>query len=241
MTWRSKRWTMSSEPGFIARLPLGPLASRPRLVGAIFIGIVAGLLLAFVPSALKPSTRVILTWDAACLWFIAASLIGMSGMEGRDIRLRAARQDDGRGMILGLVLLSSAASLAAVGLELSEAKNDHGLFKTLRVMLAFGTVSLSWFVTQLIFATHYAHEYYTKSDADPAPAIRGGLKFPEGGEPDYWDFLHFSVIIGVASQTADIAFDSRRLRRIGTVHSLLAFAFNTVVVALTINLWAAIF
>ena len=69
----------------------------------------------------------------------------------------------------------------------------------------------------------------------------GGLKFPEGGEPDYWDFLHFSVIIGVASQTADISFDSRTLRRIGTVHSLLAYAFNTVVVALTINLWAGIF
>jgi uncharacterized membrane protein len=49
------------------------------------------------------------------------------------------------------------------------------------------------------------------------------------------------VIIGVASQTADISFDSRRLRRIGTVHSLLAFAFNTIVVALTINLWAGVF
>jgi uncharacterized membrane protein len=49
------------------------------------------------------------------------------------------------------------------------------------------------------------------------------------------------VIIGVASQTADISFDSKRLRRIGTVHSLLAFAFNTIVVALTINLWAGVF
>jgi len=67
------------------------------------------------------------------------------------------------------------------------------------------------------------------------------LKFPEGGDPDYWDFLHFSVVIGVAAQTADISFDSRRLRRIGTVHSLLAFAFNTIVVALTINLVAGIF
>ncbi len=67
------------------------------------------------------------------------------------------------------------------------------------------------------------------------------MKFPGEGDPDYWDFLHFSVVIGVASQTADISFESRRLRRIGTVHSLLAFTFNTIVVALTINLWAGIF
>ena len=108
-----------------------------------------------------------------------------------------------------------------MGLELSEAKADHGLFKAARVVLAFATVSASWFVAQLIFALHYAHEYYSPSDTQPG-ALREGLKFPEGGEPDYWDFLHFSIIIGVAAQTADIAFDSRRLRRIGTVHSLLA-------------------
>ena len=232
---------MAPSPGLISRLPIGPFASRPRLLGAIAVGAVSGLLLAFIPNDLKPSSRVILAWDAGCLWFIAASLSSMSGKKGRDIQERAAAQDDGRGMILGLVLLATAASLAAVGVELSLAKADHGLFKVARVGLAFVTVAASWFVAQLIFALHYAHEYYSASDTDPAPALRGGLKFPEGGEPDYWDFLHFSVIIGVASQTADIAFDSRRLRRVGTVHSLLAFAYNTVVVALTINLWAGIF
>ena len=232
---------MPSDQGFISKLPIGPFASRPRLVGAILVGVAAGLLLAFTPNALEPSSRIILAWDGGCFWFIAASLMAMSGMKGRDIEQRAAAQDDGRGMILGLVLLSSAARLAAVGVELSLAKADHGVFKVARVALAFATVSASWFVAQLIFALHYAHEYYSVSDSDPSPAIRGGLKFPEGGEPDYWDFLHFSIIIGVASQTADIAFDSRTLRRIGTVHSLLAFAFNTVVVALTINLWAGIF
>ena len=144
-------------------------------------------------------------------------------------------------MILGLVLLATVASLAATGVELSLAKQDHGLWKTLRVCLAFFTVAASWFVAQLIFALHYAHEYYTSTSGDPSSPVSGGLKFPDDGEPDYWDFLHFSIIIGVAAQTADISFVSRKLRRIGTVHSLLAYSFNTVVVALTINLWAGIF
>ena len=53
--------------------------------------------------------------------------------------------------------------------------------------------------------------------------------------------MHFAVVIGVASQTADIAFQSKALRRIGTVHGVIAFTFNTVVLALTINLVAGLF
>ena len=71
--------------------------------------------------------------------------------------------------------------------------------------------------------------------------VVGGLLFPGGAEPDAWDFVHFAVVIGVASQTADVAFTAKRLRRIGTVHGLIAFAFNTAVLALTINLVAGLF
>ena len=226
---------------FVARLPIGPFRSRPRLVGAFIVGVLVGAGLGLIPNPLQLSSRAILSWDAACVWFIAGSFLGMSGIKGDDIRDRAAKQDDGGEMILGVVLLASAASLAASGVEFSLAKGDHGLAKIFRVLFALATVSLSWFVAQLIFALHYAHEYYTATSPDPAAPIARGLKFPEGGDPDYWDFLHFSVVIGVAAQTADISFDSRRLRRIGTIHSLLAFAFNTIVVALTINLLADLF
>jgi uncharacterized membrane protein len=68
-----------------------------------------------------------------------------------------------------------------------------------------------------------------------------GLDFPGEQLPDYWDFVHFAVVIGVACATADIDFTSKALRRIGTVHSLVAFAFNTMIVALTINLLAGLF
>jgi uncharacterized membrane protein len=98
-------------------------------------------------------------------------------------------------------------------------------------------VALSWLLVQFIFALHYAHEFY----APGADQQRGGLAFPGNEAPDYWDFVHFAVVIGVAAQTADIAFTSKTLRRIGTVHSLVAFAFNTLVLALSINLAASLF
>ena len=104
--------------------------------------------------------------------------------------------------------------------------------------LVFATVAASWFMVQLIFALHYAHEYYAQGERGQDA---GGLDFPGGEPPDYWDFLHFSIVIGVASQTADIAFTSKSLRRVGTVHGITAFVFNTVVLALTINLLAGLF
>lgn len=220
---------------------LGPFASRPRLVTAIAVGIAAGVLLAILPSDLDAPTRAIVAWDIGCVVYVTMTLRGMALRDAPYIRGVAKAQDEGQGMILALVLALSAASLAAVAAELSLAKDAHGIDKALRVTLAFGSVSVSWFVTQLIFAMHYAHEYYAPDDDDdPATLEQGGLKFPDDDAPDYWDFIHFAVVIGVASQTADVEFTSKRMRRIGTVQSLVAFTFNTVILALTINILAGL-
>jgi len=102
-------------------------------------------------------------------------------------------------------------------------------------------VAVSWFLVQLIFALHYAHEYFMPVDPDGQDTCAGGLAFPGDEVPDFWDFLHFSIVIGVASQTADIGWTRRTLRRIGTVHCVIAFVFNTAVLALGINLVAGLF
>jgi uncharacterized membrane protein len=94
---------------------------------------------------------------------------------------------------------------------------------------------------QIVFALHYAHEYYAEPQDKRGRKHRGGLLFPEDDAPDYWDFLHFAMIVGVAAQTADIAFTSKTLRRTGTWHGVVSFLFNTVVLALTINLLAGLF
>ena len=220
---------------------LGPFGSRPWLVSAIGLGLAAGALLAAVPSTLDVPTRAILAWDVGCAAYVWMTVRSIRRRDAPYIRGVARSLDEGQGIILALVLALSAASLMAVAAELSHAKDAHGLDEALRVALAFGSVAVSWFVTQLIFALHYAHEYYAPDDdGDPETLQQGGLKFPEDDEPDYWDFIHFAVVIGVASQTADVAFSSKRMRRIGTVHGLVAFTFNTVILALTINILAGL-
>lgn len=210
---------------------LGPFAARPRLAVAFGVGIVVAA--AALLGGLSWSTSVILGWDATCLVFAIAAFTMMHGADTVRMKATAARLDEGQATILGVVTLAAAASFGAVMVELAEGQAGRGLFAALRVALVFATVAASWFMVQLIFALHYAHEYYRRDE--------GGLAFPGGEAPDYWDFLHFSIIIGVACQTADVAFTSKGLRRTGTAHGVIAFVFNTVILALTINTAAGLF
>jgi uncharacterized membrane protein len=234
---------MSTPPAPFPIATYRAFRDRPRISAAIGLGILVALALHFLPNDLRWSTRTILSWDSGALCFIVL-MVGMMCDCGVDkIQARAAAQDEGQGLTLFLSITAAAASVLAIAVELSLAKNDHGFIKPLRVGLAFTTITLSWFFVHLMFALHYAHEYYAPQTCpgEEGHAKRAGLGFPGDQQPDYWDFVHFAVIIGVASQTADISFRSKPLRRIGTIHGVLSFVFNTVVLALTINLLAGLF
>jgi uncharacterized membrane protein len=85
-----------------------------------------------------------------------------------------------------------------------------------------------------VFALRYAHEYFTRTNN--SPTLDGGLLFPEETCPDYWDFFYFSAVLGMTFQVSDVQITSRKLRRLATLHGLLGFLFNTVIIALTVNL-----
>ncbi|HET6971177.1 MAG TPA: DUF1345 domain-containing protein [Phenylobacterium sp.] len=220
------------------RFGLNTFASRPRLAIAMGAGLAVSVACALLLH-LRPSALAIAGWDTFCLVFLALVWGFLSGQGPDGIRAASAQQDQGQAMILALVLTACLASLAATGIELSLAKSEQGIFRAFHVTVAVVTVAVSWLVVQVVLALHYAHEYYAR---DPLTGRDfGGLAFPACPEPDYWDFLHFSIVIGAAAQTADIAFTDQRLRRLGTVHSLIAFIFNTLILALSINLAASLF
>jgi uncharacterized membrane protein len=234
---------MSTPPAPLLLATIRAFRDRPRMLVGVLAGAAVALALWLIPNPMRWSTRSILAWDVAALTFIVGMMGMMRECDIGKIQARAAAQDEGRGLTLVVSVIAAAASVFAIAAELSLAKADHDLIKALRVGLAFATIAFSWFFIHIIFALHYAHEYYspeTCADSD-GHVERGGLAFPGGEAPDYWDFLHFAVVIGVASQTADIAFTGKPLRRIGTIHGVLSFVFNTVALALTINLLAGLF
>lgn len=172
-------------------------------------------------------TRLALGWDVGVALFLIESAVKVSRARSTDdIRQRAAALDEAGRAVLPLALVAALASVVVV---IGEAAG--GGDRT-TAALALVTVTLSWVFVHVIFAFHYAHAWYGPAATGDA----GGLLFPGEDEPDYWDFLHFSLIIGVAAQTADVQIASRALRRTSTVHSVTAFVFNTVIVALSVNL-----
>jgi uncharacterized membrane protein len=219
------------------RLSPAVVTSRPRLAGSAAAGLAIGAV-ALLGLDMRLSTCVILGWDLFCVVFLTSAFFMVVDEPPDAIAARAATQDEGQGIILLLVTIATAASLSAVAAELVEVKGAKPEVYAVHAALAVGTVAVSWLVMQTILALHYAHEYYAAGE-DGAP--RGGLQFPGAEAPDYWDFLHFAIIIGVASQTADICIADRRLRRLATVHSVIAFVFNTLIIALTINLVSGLF
>jgi len=115
---------------------------------------------------------------------------------------------------------------------LGEARDAVGATRLIVFAVAAITITISWTITQLLFAIHYAHEHYA---AAVRSGSKGALEFPGNELPDYWDFFYFSTSIGATSQTSDVAILSRIIRRLVTIHAIVSLFFNATVLALAIN------
>lgn len=208
---------------------------RPRLFIVAAIGVAVGFAL---PSAIasQPVTRWLIAWNVGACLYIALAAAMMVRSSQLHMRHRAQLQDEGKYVILGLVVISAVASLAAIGLELTVVKDMHGWLKGAHVALAGVTVMSSWGFIQVMFTLHYAHDYYQALCHGHKP----GLAFPDDPDPDYGDFFYFAAVIGTSGQTADVSFVTKPMRRIGSLHCILAYLFNTTVLALLINIGASL-
>ncbi|UYO40243.1 DUF1345 domain-containing protein [Rhodopseudomonas palustris] len=201
--------------------------SRPRLFASIAVGIAAVLLL---PAWLRPVTRALIGWDVSIVVYLVLAYSMMARCGVAYIRRNAVWQDDGRFLILMVTAFGAFASIAAIVSELGNAHRGAA-----ELALATFTIALSWAAVHTTFALHYAHEYY-RGDRE------GGLAFPgsdEHTEPDYWDFVYFSFVIGMTAQVSDVGITDRTIRRTATAHGVVSFVFNTALVALMVNIAAS--
>ncbi len=218
--------------------PITAILNRHTILAGGIVGIAAAALLQLIANTLTPLTRGLAAWDTGVVGYLATYLWLMRGATPDRIATKIAATDEGRFFVLILSLAAFAVSIAAIVLEAGQAAAAHGADKPERVTFVLVTVALSWLFVHSSFASHYAHEFYTPSTAQ-GPESRGGLIFPGDLDPDFWDFLHFALVIGVANQTADVQISSKSIRNVVTLHGVIAFVFNTVILALAINFAAS--
>ncbi len=216
------------------------LSGRPRLLLSLAIGIACFFV---VPDSARLVSRLLIAWNVAAMFFLITIGLVMLRASPADIKRNAARNDEGQYAILVLASVASIASLAAIIVQLGLVKESTGLLKAFHLSLAFATILTAWAFIHVMFALHYAHEYFDewKQDAKGKPQLRGGLEIVnDNGHPDYLDFAYYAFTVAVANATADINITSNRMRRITLGHSILSFFFNLALLGLTINITAGL-
>ena len=209
---------------------------RQTLIGhqRTFLAILVGALsLLVLPQHWSNNTRAIAAWDigAACFLLLALSLFTAPQA---SMQANARAQEEGEWTLFWLVVAGAIASFGAIVTEFGAMKGAPPAVRDTKVAAVAATLVLSWLLTQVVFALRYAHEFYQRTG--DALDVDGGLEFPSEDQPDYWDFAYFAFVLGMTFQVSDVQITSRKLRRLATLHGLLGFVFNTVIVALTVNL-----
>lgn len=209
------------------------IKARPHLLASTLVGAVVVL---FTPSS-HVVTRLLSGWNVAVWLYLAQAFWIMSRKDHHHLRETAIAQAEGAGAVLAMTIAAVLASMAAIGLELATVKGSSLEEALPHVAFALVTVAGAWLLLPTLFALNYASLFYRVPEGH-------GLVFPASPDdkapPAYWDFLYFSFTIAVASQTSDVAICSTAVRRLVLLQSVMSFAFNTAILAFTINIAAGL-
>ncbi len=202
------------------------LRRRPSLLMGLAVAIPVAAIAAM---RLPIVTALLVGWNAGVIAYAARFFVVIRNSTPERLKRVSAELDEGS---FGALLATVGAALASLGAIVAELARVHGHPDAgWTGALAGTTVLLSWTFIHMIFATHYAHEFWRRA---------GGLAFPGNTVPDYMEFLYFSFCIAVASQVSDVSTQSAGMRQIVLLHSLIAYLFNTAVIALGVNIAASL-
>lgn len=213
------------------------LSAAQKLIISAF----AGLLTYFIAARQghRQPLHIMLGWDVFCLCFLSLSWIAFFKPHSHSSMRREAQIQNEKGIIVFvLALLATLAGFMGVLLLIISRKENYTQLSFL-LCTAFAGLMLSWTLVHTLFTIRYAYMYYADHKKNPETHA-GGLEFPDEPHPGFLDFAYFSFVIGMTFQVSDVAISSGKLRRVVLLHSLLSFAFNTIIVALTINLIAGL-
>lgn len=202
---------------------IGSRVAPPRfaLFAIVFVAGLAGLI-----PWLGRGRGVMAAFDIAAIVFLAAVSTLFRHATAARMRQAARDNDANRAALLAITAATMIVILVAVAGELKGRNDGYA------IALVVATLALAWLFTNMVYALHYAHLFYSANDEGKDS---GGLDVPGSDEPDYWDFLYFSATLGMTFQTSDVQVTAPRIRRVVLGHTLAAFVFNLGIVAFTIN------
>ena len=215
----------------------GKLAAILRSRMRLWIGSLVGLAVAVaLPRDIHVATRILVSWNIAATLYLGLTAAMMANSDLERLRKRAIMYQEGRWIVLALVATAAVAALLATVQIVHGLKTVPPATVPLHLALCGATIMTSWLFMNVNLALIYAHEYFGPGySTRKSPA----LLFPEEANPDYWDFIYFSLVIGMTFQVSDVQIQSKLLRRLATFHGAVSFFFNTFIIAISVNIAAS--
>ena len=215
---------------------LNTFTRRPRLLIGAAVGVAA---YALCPWHMREATRALVGWNAGAWTFLVLVVQMMATSSGDGLEKHAAQEDEKTLTLLLIAVVAATWALVAIVWELGPVKDMHGLNKGLHLGLVGATILSAWAFTHIMFALHYAAHYYVQ-DGSEDDGLIGGFAFPQCARPGWAEFCYEAFTIGCACATADVNLTTRGARMVALVQSVIAFFFNTIILALTINIAAGL-
>ena len=185
----------------------------------------------FVGPRLSWRSAALAAWEAGGLSLLLLAWFTIVMCSAEATQTRAAAEDPGRTAVYALVLLSSGSSLLATTALVHRARLLPGGEGGALVSLSLANVALCWALTHTAFTLRYAHLYYRRDEEGV-----GGVEFPGGAQPSYFDFAYLAFTIGMCFQVSDTTVSSPQIRRTVLLHAVLSFVYNTAILAFVLNL-----
>jgi uncharacterized membrane protein len=215
------------------------MRNRHRLMSFGSAAVVGVLVYVLVPAWLSGATRFVAAYDAALLVLLGFFWKVGLHTDPRLTRARAALDDPGRNtvllIVLGIVIVGLVSAVAIIG-HGPQVKNDVEKWEA--YALGVLAITAGWFAVHTVYTFRYAHLFWYDEDQDGEP---GGFNFPGTEDPSDYDFAYFSFCIGTSFAVSDPQVTETRVRREVMAHSIISFAYNSVIVGMVINLFAGIF
>ena len=199
-----------------------PPAAVTRLVAAGVLGGLIGVVVGVLTGALL---GVLAAIAGSATIFVVAGWVVLWPMDAAATHRTVQRQDF-RPVAQEIVIVAAAVG-GLVGIVALLLLSGSGSGPT-AAAIAPGGVFMVWAALHLMYATRYAHLYYTDGT--------GGIDFNSDDPPTYRDFLYFSYNLGMTYQVSDTSVSSPTIRAIALRHCLLSYVFGTVILATVINL-----
>ncbi len=192
------------------------------------------VLQAWRDAALSPVAGVFLVYAVFTLVYLVLTLrvflpatpemLATRAPRARSARERLAQLANGGAAGFGFSVQIAAAAFAAAVVMVAVDGLVPERDRVLTLVTAAITVVAAWLVVAVSYAVEYA-----RTDLND-----GGLDFPGHDELGYRDYLYLSLAISTTFGTTDVGVTSTAVRRLVSGHSLMAFIFNTLILALVV-------